>query len=55
MSVNQAWALKIEGESESLSLEVLTKKKYRLVFGRTSAGKVRYKKTFETFFGKDET
>ena len=39
MSVNQARALRVEGESESLGLEVLTKEKRRLVLGRAGAGR----------------
>lgn len=39
MSVNQARALRVDGESESLGLDVSTKEKQRLVLGRAGAGK----------------
>lgn len=39
MSINQARILRVKGKSESLSLEILTKKKYRLMLIQVYKGK----------------
>lgn len=39
MSVSQALALRVEGESESLGFDESTKEKRKLVLGREGAGK----------------